>query len=160
MPSVLIETGFISNPTEEKFLNSEMGQDYLASAIYRACSDYINDIDNKSGISASSSQDNISKTNRESAVTDSSNELVFMIQVSASGTKTEVKPDNFKGLKDISEIFTETRYRYAAGRFTEYSEAVKYRKQIESIYPGAFVIAVKGNKILPLHQALEHKKKK
>ena len=79
MPSVLIETGFISNPTEEKFLNSEMGQDYLASAIYRACSDYINDIDNKSGISASSSQDNISKTNRESAVTDSSNELVFMI---------------------------------------------------------------------------------
>ncbi len=160
MPSVLIETGFISNPTEEKFLNSEMGQDYLASAIYRACSDYINDIDNKSGISASSSQDNISKTNRESAVTDSSNELVFMIQVSASGTKTEVKPDNFKGLKDISEIYTETRYRYAAGRFTEYSEAVKYRKQIESIYPGAFVIAVKGNKILPLHQALEHKKKK
>ena len=37
MPSVLIETGFITNATEENYLNSEQGQDYLASAIYRAC---------------------------------------------------------------------------------------------------------------------------
>jgi N-acetylmuramoyl-L-alanine amidase len=50
MPSVLIETGFITNPTEEKFLNSKQGQDYLASAIFRACRDYINEIDSKSGL--------------------------------------------------------------------------------------------------------------
>jgi N-acetylmuramoyl-L-alanine amidase len=42
MPSVLIETGFITNAAEEKFLNSQQGQDYLASAIFRACRDYIN----------------------------------------------------------------------------------------------------------------------
>jgi hypothetical protein len=83
-----------------------------------------------------------------------------MVQVSASGTRTEIKPENFNGLKDISEIYTEPRYRYATGRFTDYSEAVKYRKQVESVYPGAFVIAVKGNKILPLHQALEQKRKR
>src|SRR5674536_74330 len=29
MPSVLVETGFITNPTEEKYLNSKEGQDYL-----------------------------------------------------------------------------------------------------------------------------------
>lgn len=40
MPGVLIETGFISNPKEEKYLMSEQGQDYLASAIYRAVKDY------------------------------------------------------------------------------------------------------------------------
>lgn len=39
-PSVLIETGFISNAKEEKFLNSEQGQVYLASGIYRAFRDY------------------------------------------------------------------------------------------------------------------------
>ena len=50
MPSVLVETGFITNPTEEKFLNSKLGQDYLASAIFRACRDYINEIDSKSGL--------------------------------------------------------------------------------------------------------------
>ena len=35
-----------------------------------------------------------------------------------------------------------------------------YRKKIEDIYPDAFVIAVKDNKILPLQQALEQEKKK
>ena len=117
-------------------------------------------IDSKSGILAGRQNDNTVKAATGYASPDSSNELVFMIQVSASGTKTEIKPESFKGLKDISEIYTEPRYRYATGRFTDYSEAVKYRKQVESIYPGAFVIAVKGNKILPLHQALEQKRKK
>lgn len=36
MPSVLIETGFLSNPEEEKFLMSEKGQQYIAAAICRA----------------------------------------------------------------------------------------------------------------------------
>jgi N-acetylmuramoyl-L-alanine amidase len=160
MPAVLIETGFITNLGEEKYLNSTEGQDYLASAIYRACREYINDNESKSGIPAGASQDNGSKPNMGSVDADSSNELLFMVQVSASGTRTEIKPENFNGLKDISEIYTEPRYRYATGRFTDYSEAVKYRKQVESVYPGAFVIAVKGNKILPLHQALEQKRKK
>ena len=41
MPSVLVETGFITNPSEEKFLNSKEGQDYIASSIFRACRDYL-----------------------------------------------------------------------------------------------------------------------
>ncbi len=52
------------------------------------------------------------------------------------------------------------RYKYATGRFGEYAEAVKYRRKIEEIYPDAFVIALKDNKILPLQQALDLKKKK
>ena len=40
MPSALIETGYLSNSTEEKYLASEKGQVYLASAIYRAFRNY------------------------------------------------------------------------------------------------------------------------
>lgn len=36
MPSVLIETGFLTNPIEERFLGSEKGQSYMASCIFRA----------------------------------------------------------------------------------------------------------------------------
>ncbi len=36
MPSILVETGFISNPDEENYLNSEKGQDEVAYAIMRA----------------------------------------------------------------------------------------------------------------------------
>ena len=40
MPSVLIETGFLTNPSEEKFLNDITGQSYIASGIYRAFKEY------------------------------------------------------------------------------------------------------------------------
>lgn len=39
-PSVLIETGFLSNSKEEAFLASENGQDLMASGIYRAFKEY------------------------------------------------------------------------------------------------------------------------
>lgn len=40
MPSVLVETGFLSNSIEESYLNSEKGQIYTASAMYRAVKEY------------------------------------------------------------------------------------------------------------------------
>lgn len=40
MPSVLIELGFISNPNEAQYMNSEYGQAILASAIFRAIRDF------------------------------------------------------------------------------------------------------------------------
>jgi N-acetylmuramoyl-L-alanine amidase len=39
-PSVLIETGFLSNSREEEFLASDRGQDLIASGIYRAFKEY------------------------------------------------------------------------------------------------------------------------
>ncbi len=39
MPAVLVELGFLSNPAEARFLGSARGQDYLASAIFRAIRD-------------------------------------------------------------------------------------------------------------------------
>lgn len=41
MPSVLIETGFISNPEDENYLNSREGQEELADCITRAVKNYI-----------------------------------------------------------------------------------------------------------------------
>ena len=84
-------------------------------------------------------------------------ELVFMIQITASVEKKEIKPENFKGLKEITEIPSDDRFRYAAGAFADYQEAADYRKEITAIYPDAFVIAVKNNKILPLQEALNLK---
>ncbi len=40
MPSVLIEVGFLTNPTEEQFLSEEKGQNMISSGIYRAFKDY------------------------------------------------------------------------------------------------------------------------
>ena len=40
MPAVLIETGYINNPREEKYLNSKAGQDEIAHSIVRAIKSY------------------------------------------------------------------------------------------------------------------------
>lgn len=45
MPSVLIETGFLSHPSEEQFLSEEKGQDLIASGIYRAFKEYKSEIE-------------------------------------------------------------------------------------------------------------------
>jgi N-acetylmuramoyl-L-alanine amidase len=45
MPSVLIETGFLSNSTEESFLAGEEGQDLIASGIYRAFKEYKSEVE-------------------------------------------------------------------------------------------------------------------
>jgi N-acetylmuramoyl-L-alanine amidase len=45
MPSVLIETGFLTNGTEEKFLAGDEGQELIASGIYRAFKDYKSDVE-------------------------------------------------------------------------------------------------------------------
>lgn len=47
MPALLVELGFISNEQEARFLNSEYGQDILASAIFRAIRDYKLDVEKK-----------------------------------------------------------------------------------------------------------------
>ena len=36
MPSVLVETGYLSNPSEETFMVTDKGQEYIASAVFRA----------------------------------------------------------------------------------------------------------------------------
>lgn len=41
MPSILVETGFITNPQEEAYLNSEKGQNEISECITKAVDNYI-----------------------------------------------------------------------------------------------------------------------
>ena len=158
MPSVLVETGFITNSEEEKFLNSKEGQDYIASAIYRATRDYINEVDKKSNISTSTGNETASVPDSSAGKTDiGGDKLKYMIQIATSAEKKPVNPANFKGLKDVVELPSNDIYKYASGSFDNYAPAAEYRKAIGNLYPDAFVIAVKNNKIVPLQDALNSK---
>lgn len=50
MPSVLVELGFLTNPAEEDFLNTQKGKEYMASAIFRAFRDYKQEIEMDLGV--------------------------------------------------------------------------------------------------------------
>jgi N-acetylmuramoyl-L-alanine amidase len=163
MPSVLIETGYMTNSEEEKYLVSKEGQEYLASAIYRACRDYINQADRKNGISTAVAEE---PTVKEKIPLQSGREdkqesnVTFMVQIAASTTRKDLKPENFKGLKNISELASDGIYKYAIGNFQDYPSAVDHRKKLVHKYPDSFVIAVKDNKILPLQDAMILKNQK
>lgn len=45
MPSVLVETGFLTNPKDEKYLNNKNNQVLMASGIFRAIRDYKKEIE-------------------------------------------------------------------------------------------------------------------
>jgi N-acetylmuramoyl-L-alanine amidase len=45
MPSILIETGFINNPEEEDFLNSDQGQNEIVNSIVRAIKQYKREVE-------------------------------------------------------------------------------------------------------------------
>lgn len=47
MPSVLVELGFLTNPTEEDYLNNKYNQVLMASGIYRAFKEYKLELENQ-----------------------------------------------------------------------------------------------------------------
>jgi N-acetylmuramoyl-L-alanine amidase len=160
MPSVLTELGFVSNLNEEKYMNSKAGQDSLAMALYIACREYINEIDRKSMITDAKINSEPKKIDTISETAPPKGTIIYMVQISASPKKIPLKPENFRNLNDVSELFSGGRYRYASGRFTEYDSAALYRKKVGSLYPDAFVIAVKDNKIVPLQETLDKNRNK
>jgi N-acetylmuramoyl-L-alanine amidase len=48
MPAVLLETGYIDNPDDEAYLNSETGQDEIVASIVRAIKNYKNEVESAS----------------------------------------------------------------------------------------------------------------
>ena len=50
MPAVLVETGFISNPDEEDYLNSEKGQLEICDVITKSVRIYKKSLENQIGV--------------------------------------------------------------------------------------------------------------
>lgn len=65
MPSVLIELGFINNPSEAKYLSGSTGQRSMASAIYTGIKKYIEDFNKKRGQSTVVAVNNTTKSDEK-----------------------------------------------------------------------------------------------
>jgi N-acetylmuramoyl-L-alanine amidase len=158
MPGVLVETGFISNPQEEKYLLSEYGQDIIASAIYRGFREYKEEIDRRSNLSAvvreSPSAVPAGEVNQPAEETNA-NQVVFYIQVAYSRNKTATDPSSFKGYENVM-VFQDGRwFKYLVDREPDYSSVLEHCKKVKEDFPDAFVVAIKNDKIIPLNEALE-----
>tara|TARA_B100001113_G_scaffold115174_1_gene93893 strand:+ start:885 stop:2024 length:1140 start_codon:yes stop_codon:yes gene_type:complete len=145
MPSVLIETGFLTNKTEGKYLNSTKGQNEISSSVSKAILKYLRNLDNKR------LELNIDTKSLKKEI-----KYLFKIQISASSKLLDLKPYNFKGLSTISKTKTDDGlYRYYYGFTRSYNEAkVLLKTAINSGFKSSFVTVFKDGKPYSLKKYL------
>lgn len=156
MPSVLIETGFITNKREGDYLNSNKGQNEIAKAISNAILNYKSKLEQNVGEHVFDDEEfNIDEaiSNKENTVY---NNIVFKVQIAASSRKLEPKPYNFKGLKNISREFENGLYKYYYGYTSDIEEARTLVSQAKTKgYDSCFIVAYKEGKRIKLSEALK-----
>ena len=157
MPSVLIETGFVTNKSEGAYLNSKKGQNDIASAITKAILEYKSTIDNNIG---DFNFDEVSvKVNEEESrpiTNDNLETITFKVQIAAGTTALETTPSNFKGLNAISRIKEGKMYKYFYGKTSNYNDINKFIQDAKNKgYKHSFVVAFKGTEKISLSEALK-----
>ena len=159
MPSVLVEAGFLSNDHEARYLNSDEGQSYLASAIFRAVRGYKNTVDSKSEYKLTAPLQTKSPLQKQSApnkLVDQTlpNNIYFRIQLAATSKKIETTAPNFKGLPNIERKLEKTVYKYFYSESNSFEEIKQTKAQIKTLFPDAFIVAFDGDELITVKKAL------
>jgi len=156
MPSILIECGFLTNPKEEEYLHSAKGQDYLASAIFRAFRSYKESFE---GIS--SATDPVVELKKQEVVeilapkkeiiTD---KVIFKVQI-GTYLKSMLKEKLFKEISAEEQILNGT-FKYYVGNEIDKSKADSLKiKMQKNGFKGAFVVAFYKDKRISMKEALD-----
>ncbi|MDA3883057.1 MAG: N-acetylmuramoyl-L-alanine amidase [Bacteroidales bacterium] len=155
MPSVLIETGFITNEVEQAFLMTELGQEYMASAVFRAFRDYKNMIERKTNFDVDTAFINQQEMIQNALVIDTTKQLFFSVQIASSKNKIETIPQNFKGLENVFILQENKVYKYLVHKETDYEKLKSELSRIQELYSSAYIVAVQNNKRIDLQKALK-----
>jgi N-acetylmuramoyl-L-alanine amidase len=166
MPSVLVELGFLTNHSEEDFLNTKKGKEYMASAIYRAFKQYKKEADELDRLNQLDEADpELEKpvepeTAEELSTAASSaaaqapsieaNEFpVYKIQIATSSKQLAPTPANFSGLTGVAMYEDRGLYKFTYGEFESQEAAAGALKEVrDKGFADAFVIAwYKGERI-------------
>ena len=161
MPSILIELGFISNATEERFLASEQGQTYMASAIYRAFRDFKASYEGENNITVTVEpkvempKETSEETRQETPAnpvtevpaetqpeTPAKAKVSFKVQFATRSTQVPVTDKDFAKVPEVGVYFYNGAYRYTSGDFRTKDEAVNRQAEVRKLgFDDAFVVA-------------------
>ena len=142
MPSVLVELGFISNPTEEAYMMSAEGQNTLASAIAKAFSIYKTNFEKNS---VDMQQETVATeetvTEPKTTETPETPAIIYKVQFTTRSRAVDNAQSVYKNLKDVDYYEHNGMFKYTAGCFATKAEADAYLKEVISKgYDGAFVV--------------------
>jgi len=157
MPAVLVETAFISNLVEEKYLISSQGQDFLASAIYRAFKEYKIQMESSHISSNTTEKNQVEKKEVNQVKEENTGSVVYSIQITSSLKPIKLQAANFKGLSDVKELFQDGKYKYLTAENKSIDDVKKYLPEVRKKFPDAFVVASKNGKRISLADAQKEK---
>jgi len=145
MPGILIETGFITNANDERYLSSEEGQSYLASAIYRAFKEY--------KLILEDPEKNAKMVSSETEGQGTDHEIRFRVQFASSSKQKST--DKFKNLNDVRVYEHNGAYKYTSGNESSYEAAIRLQNQLRlnKKYRDAFIVAFDKNERIDLDEA-------
>ena len=154
MPSVLIETGFLTNSSEGPFLNSNTGQSKMAGAIVEAVMDYSHTIN--LAVLDNLGEETPVKVVAEEEFDDTFIDVTFKVQLAASSRKIEPKSSNFKGLTPVFREKEGKLYKYYYGATSSYSQIRKlHQKAKNKGYTDSYLVAFKEGKKITVNEALK-----
>ena len=144
MPSVLIETGFLTNKTEGQYLNSKKGQSEMAQAISDAINKYFLNLNG-----------NISENSLEISNSITKDVFEYKVRIATGSKMIPLKSYNFKGLKTLSLRKNSNLYKYYFGSSNNIEEARKNLSKAKSVgYKDAFIELFKNNKLYSIDKYL------
>lgn len=153
MPSVLLEVGYISTPSEEQFLMSTAGRQTMAKSIYNAIAKYKAQRTGKESklekpsttpvptptTTTEAPTPEVSTTTTTPVTTNGEKHTVYKVQIFSLSSKLKSNDKRFKGLQcEVHE--KEGRYTYTYGSATTMDEAKQLRQSILDKFPEAFIV--------------------
>lgn len=150
MPSILSETGFLTNSTEEAFMKTEEGQQRIAECLFRGFRTYKEKMESSSTQSSNTTVETSTQyttTSAEPSKSTVQSPYTFRIQFLSSSSDESSK---YRHLKDFHLENTDNNmYRFLSGNFTELIDAETYLAKMKyDGYKSAYIVAYKnGNRI-------------
>lgn len=157
MPSVLIETGFLTNPTEEKFLASKDTQQKMANAMFGAFEKYKNELEGVVLIKDETFINKVEEKKAEEKTTvSSSSDVVFRVQIRTSDTRIPSTSPDFKGMQ-VFEYKQDGIYKYTVGNcVNDYEQANKLKNDMRNEgFQHSFVVGFLNGERISLEKAIK-----
>jgi N-acetylmuramoyl-L-alanine amidase len=166
MPSVLVELGFLTNSTEEDFLQTPDGKSKMSLSIYKAFKEFRDKAATKAGAVAAEKpvvkDDKIPvKPNTPATKTTAvvykevTTGVKFQVQILTSSKPLNKKSSEFKGLDKVDEYISGNVYKYLAGSTPNFQEAKDMQKILREMgFKDAFIVSFENGKKLDLNEAI------
>lgn len=159
MPSVLIETGFLTNPGEEKFLGENDGQIRMANAMFSAFEKYKFSLEGVTSVTNKPIVEEVPeapKQNLPSTVEPTKELITFRIQIETSEVKLANNAARFKGF-EVMEYQQDGFFKYTTGQFeNDFKAANAYKNELrQKGFPNAFVVAFQNGERINLEKAIK-----